>query len=756
MDTYLRRREQAAGRLRSSVTQQSRDSARWVYPNQTEYDVQIPDVHPKCFTPDGDTLVCFSGNLDGVHLYTLRNPSPDLDGQQSNNAPYAVFSRFFQLRAQTRVVGKFATEFLNKNFCTFVGHGRYILLASHTVLHPAEIPSAVLPTNPGMLRDVLPSTHVVFYTVEVATGCVCGSHIFRFDRIQLNYHQGISVYGNRLAVVSLLYQTIHILEVTPSGKLVLDRSVGWFLYPDDATVISEHERWVQEYARRRVYCQSRCHKRKRTVADPEVSEPQTTKRIRLATPQGHTNLPQSESVLTMSGSPSLSPRQQESLSPIQSHHSTHSPQSSLASPSLPPEVTDGNPHPLSLDNVTARFPLPPTLARSQSVGEPAQESTVMFELPLSTARFTAAVHARADAVWPFEGPPGAPRERLTWQTTSFNPLFVRSTISGPAIVNRDPFPGLRQRLLSFLFRQAQTSSTGVSPDFYHRFTLYESLVFNRVQFLSPTRLLIRMTVPHAVLRKQSSDKTMGSFAATWSASMLSHPHSSASTSSSTSLTNAFHLFVEYDLETTEILGVYDHSSEALWRVLRSDFDTLCQLPLYDASFTFHDHQLGGTPHMAQFTPTIANSLYLQDQLNKVQSQHSPGTPRSTLLMRKCLLMLPSSPQCLSTNPLLDPKYFITHDRWYHALEKFQVLDHSTVEFKDSVTGQVCFTLRDAPSSTSSHQESASDGHSLENPRRSLGMYIVHPTLPFIISMHTLVSNTLTCNFHYFNPHRPSP
>ncbi|KAJ1660181.1 acid phosphatase det1 [Dispira simplex] len=756
MDAYLRQRERAAGRLRGNATHLSRDSVRWVYPNRTEYDVQVPDVHPKCFTPDGDALVCFSGNLDGVHLYTLRNPSPDLDGEQSNSAPYAVFSRFFRLRAQTRVVGKFATEFLNKNFCTFVGNGRYILLASHTVLHPAEITTAILPTNPGMLRDVLPSSHVVFYTVEVTTGRVCGSHIFRFDQIQLNHHQGVSVYGNRLAVVSLLYQAIHVLEVTPTGRLVLDRSVGWFLYPDDAMMITEHERWVQEYARRRVYCQSQCYKRKRIVTDQEVSESRVTKRVRLAIPQDRTNRPQPESIQTMSESPGSSPREQESLSPIRSPHSTHSPQSNLASPSVSPEVTGGNSPPFSLDNVTTPFPIPPTLTRSQSAGEPTQDSTVMFELPLSTARFIAAAHARADAVWPFPEPPGVLRERVMWQATSFNPLFVRPTISGPTIDKRDPFPGLRQRLLTFLFRRAQASPTGVSPDFYRQFTLYESLVFNRVQFLSPTRLLIRMTVSHAVLRKQPSDKLVGSFATTWSASVSSHSHSSGSSSSSTSSTNAFHLFVEYDLETTEVLGVYDHSSETLWSVLRSDFDTLCQLPLYDASFPFHSHQLGGTPHAAQFTPTIANSLYLQSQLNSVQSQHSPGTPSSTLLMRKCLLMLPSSPQCLSTNPLLDPKYFITHDRWYHALEKFQILDRSTVEFKDSTTGQVRFTLQDIPLPSLPHRGTARDGLSWENPRRSLGMYIVHPTLPFIISMHAFVPNTMTCNFHYFNPHLPSP
>lgn len=57
--------------------------------------------------------------------------------------------------------------------------------------------------------------------------------IFHNDFINLAHNMGVYLYDDLLAVVSLRYQTIHILQIRESGNLVDVRALGEFCREDD-------------------------------------------------------------------------------------------------------------------------------------------------------------------------------------------------------------------------------------------------------------------------------------------------------------------------------------------------------------------------------------------------------------------------------------------------------------------------------------------------------------------------------------------
>ena len=63
---------------------------------------------------------------------------------------------------------------------------------------------------------------------------------FEKDYIWLTQNNGISMYEDTLAVLSVKNQTIHFLHIDSLGKLVKIRSIGEFIYEDDEYTLSLH------------------------------------------------------------------------------------------------------------------------------------------------------------------------------------------------------------------------------------------------------------------------------------------------------------------------------------------------------------------------------------------------------------------------------------------------------------------------------------------------------------------------------------
>ena len=62
--------------------------------------------------------------------------------------------------------------------------------------------------------------------------------VFHNDYVNLAHNMGVFLYDDLLAVVSLRYQTIHILQIRDSGNLVDVRAIGAYCHEDDELFIN--------------------------------------------------------------------------------------------------------------------------------------------------------------------------------------------------------------------------------------------------------------------------------------------------------------------------------------------------------------------------------------------------------------------------------------------------------------------------------------------------------------------------------------
>lgn len=64
-------------------------------------------------------------------------------------------------------------------------------------------------------------------------GIILDKKVFHNDFINLAHNMGVYLYDDLLAVVSLRYQTIHILQIRESGNIVDVRAIGEYCREDD-------------------------------------------------------------------------------------------------------------------------------------------------------------------------------------------------------------------------------------------------------------------------------------------------------------------------------------------------------------------------------------------------------------------------------------------------------------------------------------------------------------------------------------------
>lgn len=63
---------------------------------------------------------------------------------------------------------------------------------------------------------------------------------FPNDYVNLAHSTGAFLYDDLLCIVSLRYQTIHILQIRDSGNLVEVRKIGAFCQEDDELFLQSH------------------------------------------------------------------------------------------------------------------------------------------------------------------------------------------------------------------------------------------------------------------------------------------------------------------------------------------------------------------------------------------------------------------------------------------------------------------------------------------------------------------------------------
>lgn len=221
-------------------------------PNFTVVNVDKPPCFLRKFSPDGRYFVTFSSNQMSIEIYEFQGTSAaehlfqSMTGEYMNNSdPHAacikgeLFGKFFKLKYITSVASD--GENLNRECSLFTDDGKFVIVGSAAYVpddpHPYFFD--VYRNNESVSPNARsPLENYSLHLVELSTGRLCDTRHFRVDKIFLSHNQGLYLYRNTLAVLSIQQQTIHIYQVTPDGNFIDVRTIGRFCYEDDQLLIA--------------------------------------------------------------------------------------------------------------------------------------------------------------------------------------------------------------------------------------------------------------------------------------------------------------------------------------------------------------------------------------------------------------------------------------------------------------------------------------------------------------------------------------
>lgn len=77
----------------------------------------------------------------------------------------------------------------------------------------------------------------MLHIIDLHTGRLCDTRTLKCDKVVLSYNQGLYLYKNILAILSML-QTIHVFPVTPEDTFMGMHTIGRFCSEDDLLTVS--------------------------------------------------------------------------------------------------------------------------------------------------------------------------------------------------------------------------------------------------------------------------------------------------------------------------------------------------------------------------------------------------------------------------------------------------------------------------------------------------------------------------------------
>ncbi|XP_057467759.1 light-mediated development protein DET1 isoform X2 [Actinidia eriantha] len=198
-------------------------------PSCTVYDVECPDHSFRKFTDDGQYLISFSRNHQDLIVYRPSWLSFSCKEEDCNTHDLPMkakrFESFFTQLYCVQLAS--SSEFICKDFFLYIESNQFGLFATST----AQIHDT--PAAEGAIQGVPYIEKITFHLLRLEDGGILDERVFRNDYVNLAHSMGVFLYDDLLAIVSLRYQTIHILQIRDSGSLVDVRAIGEFCREDD-------------------------------------------------------------------------------------------------------------------------------------------------------------------------------------------------------------------------------------------------------------------------------------------------------------------------------------------------------------------------------------------------------------------------------------------------------------------------------------------------------------------------------------------
>ncbi|XP_027068258.1 light-mediated development protein DET1-like [Coffea arabica] len=200
-----------------------------IVPSCTIYDVECPDHSFRKFTEDGLYLISFSRNHQDLIIYRPRWPSFSCKEEDCDTHELPPKAKKFEGFFTELYSVSLATsgELICKDFFLYMENNQFGLFATST----AQIHDA--PAVGGAVQGVPCVEKITFHLLRMEDGVVLDERVFWSDYVNLAHSMGVFLYDDLLAIVSLRYQRIHILQIRDSGNLVDVRTIGEFCREDD-------------------------------------------------------------------------------------------------------------------------------------------------------------------------------------------------------------------------------------------------------------------------------------------------------------------------------------------------------------------------------------------------------------------------------------------------------------------------------------------------------------------------------------------
>ena len=157
---------------------------------------------------------------------------------QRNN----VFDKFFTLEHTVHLAED--GEQLNRECSLFSECGRFVIVGSACYLPDEPHPpmQEIYRNNESVAPNPRnPLENYTIHCVDIEVGVHCDSLKFKNDKIFLSHNQGIYLYKDVLAILSVQHQTIHIYQLdTDLGGFCPIVQIGRTLFDDDELLLSRY------------------------------------------------------------------------------------------------------------------------------------------------------------------------------------------------------------------------------------------------------------------------------------------------------------------------------------------------------------------------------------------------------------------------------------------------------------------------------------------------------------------------------------
>lgn len=209
-----------------------------VFPNFTVSNVEKPPCFLRKFSPDGKHFIAFSADQTSLEVYLYQGPSAAADLLQEpknreSKVKGQIFDRLFKLKFRVNVAK--GNEQLNRECSLFSDDGRYVIIGSASFI-PEEIRPhfyEIYTNNESVTPNLQsPLEDYTLYLVDLHLGKLCDIRQFKVDKIFLSHNQGIYLYKDTLAVLSVQHQIIHVFQIL-DGMFIDTRKIGRFCFEDD-------------------------------------------------------------------------------------------------------------------------------------------------------------------------------------------------------------------------------------------------------------------------------------------------------------------------------------------------------------------------------------------------------------------------------------------------------------------------------------------------------------------------------------------